>query len=108
MDCNFKPVELKESTSAMIGVSNSIYRRFPRSITSSLNFCVTERRRTSRIVKIKRSYLFEALVNFLQYSLLVEHFASKPMFIVVGDLLSEVAMQLPIRHILFYLLELQS
>jgi len=55
-----------------------------------------------------RSNLFETFVDLFENSLLVEHFAAKPVLVVVADLLAQIAMQLPVRHVLLHLLELHS
>ena len=52
--------------------------------------------------------LFEALVNFVEYASLVEHLATVTMFVVVGDVVAQLARQLTIDHVLFDLFELHQ
>ena len=52
--------------------------------------------------------LFEALVNFVEYASLVEHFTAVTMFVVVGYVVAKLARQLTVDHVLFNLLELQQ
>ena len=51
--------------------------------------------------------LFEALVDFVENTSLVEHLSAVTMFVVVGDVVAQLARQLAIDHVLFDLLELQ-
>jgi len=52
--------------------------------------------------------LFEALVNFVEYASLVEHLAAITMLVVVGDVVTKLARQLTIDHVLFNLFELHQ
>jgi len=50
--------------------------------------------------------LFEALVDFVENTSLVEHLSAVTMFVVVGDVVAQLARQLAIDHVLLDLLEL--
>ena len=54
-----------------------------------------------------KHYLPKTLIQFAKDALFVEHLALVSMFVVVGDSLSQIARQLSVYHIFFYLLELQ-